>query len=130
MKKNTLILLSLLGLLFSSNLLAVDSSNVQQLKKENFAKFVYQDITIVDFYANWCGPCKRFAPIFDEASLEMDGIISFGKVNADEEFSLSNQYDIMYLPTIIIFKNGVEFQRKVGVLDTDDLKEFIQSVLY
>ncbi len=130
MKKFALISLSLFGLLFlSNNLFADNGSNVQQLTEENFAEFINQDIAIVDFYADWCGPCKRFAPIFIEASNELEGIISFGKVNVDQEHSLSNQHEIMYIPTIVIFKNGSEAQRKVGGMDMDDLREFIESAV-
>lgn len=130
MKKFALISLSLFGMLFlSNNLFAENGSNVQQLTEKSFTEFVNQNISIVDFYADWCGPCKRFAPIFMEASNELEGVISFGKINVDQQGAVCNKYNIMYIPTIIIFKNGVEVQRKVGGMEMQELVEFIESAI-
>lgn len=82
-------------------------------------------ITIVDFWAPWCGPCKMFSPIFEEVSKEFTKI-NFCKINVDENKSIAKEYGVMSIPTIILFKDGKEIKRNIGFLDKESLKNFIK----
>lgn len=80
---------------------------------------------LVDFYADWCGPCKMMAPIVENLATELDGKGKVGKVNVDENQDLAIKYNVMSIPTLIIFKDGKEVKRFVGVRDKEELlKEF------
>lgn len=83
---------------------------------------------IVDFYADWCGPCKMMAPVFKELSSEMTDC-DFYKINIDNEQDLANKYQVMSIPTVIIFKDGEPVLTSVGFLSKDDLAEKIESVV-
>lgn len=83
---------------------------------------------IVDFWAPWCGPCKMFAPVFEEASKNYKNI-NFYKLNVDEdEKDVSRKLGVMSIPTTIIFKDGKEIKRNIGFLDKDSLNEFLENI--
>ena len=84
---------------------------------------------IVDFYTTWCGPCKRIAPIMEELAKEYEGKIKVGKVNTDENMSLSSQFQITSIPCLIIFKNGKAINKMVGFRPKNDIKQEIDNVL-
>lgn len=69
---------------------------------------------LVDFYADWCGPCKMAAPIIDELSDDYKGKVVIGKINVDENNQTAGQYGVMSIPTVILFKDGKEVDRKIG----------------
>lgn len=94
-----------------------------KLNSENFEKEVLnsEQPVLVDFYADWCGPCKMMGPIIEEIANELQGKAKVGKINVDENQDLAIQYDVMSIPTIIIFKNGKEVKRFVGVRDKEEL---------
>ena len=97
------------------------------LTKENFqAEITKSDKPVlVDFWAVWCGPCQMMAPILHELETEMpDGQI--GKVNVDEQMDLARQFRVVSIPTLIIFKNGQEVQRMVGVTSKEELKDALK----
>ena len=71
---------------------------------------------LVDFWAEWCGPCKMIAPILDEIATEHPGKIRIAKVNIDENLDLARRFDVMSIPTMIIFKDGVAARRLTGVM--------------
>lgn len=94
-----------------------------ELNLNNFEKEVLNsnETVLVDFYANWCGPCKIMAPIVEEIANELQGKAKVGKINVDENQDLAMKYNIMSIPTLIIFKEGKEFKRIVGVRDKNEL---------
>ena len=98
--------------------------NVNVLNVENFEEEVlkYEGTALVDFYADWCGPCKIMSPIIDKISEEVENI-KVGKVNVDDNGSLAEKYGIMSIPTIIIFKNGNPVKSFLGVTDKEEIKE-------
>lgn len=78
---------------------------------------------LVDFYADWCGPCKMMAPIIDELAKEYEGSVKIGKLNVDDNPETARQYRVMSIPTMIIFKNGEAVDNVVGVVSKNVLKE-------
>ena len=76
---------------------------------------------VVDFWASWCGPCKMFAPIIEEFAAENAEKVKVCKVNVDEEQSLAQEYSVMSIPTVIVFKNGAEVNRSIGAVDKAEL---------
>ena len=97
------------------------------LTKENFqAEITKSDKSVlVDFWAVWCGPCQMMAPILHELEAEMPDV-QIGKVNVDEQMDLARQFRVVSIPTLIIFKNGQEVQRMVGVTSKEELKDALK----
>jgi thioredoxin len=83
---------------------------------------------LVDFYADWCGPCKMMAPIIEEIAKEYDGVARVGKLNVDEQPNTSSKYRVMSIPTIIFFKNGEKVEQVVGVVSKAKLTEILDSL--
>lgn len=79
---------------------------------------------LVDFFATWCGPCKMFAPTFDEYA-EDHGDVTCVKVDVDQNGDVARRYGIMSIPTIILFKNGEPAKKNVGTLDLEELEDFV-----
>ncbi len=100
--------------------------SVLKITSENFEKEVLSSdkTTIVDFYADWCGPCKMMSPIIDEIAEENDSV-KVGKLNVDESQDIAVKYNVMSIPTIIIFKNGKEDKRFVGVTSKGNISNSI-----
>lgn len=96
---------------------------VMKFKNENFEEEVMKSNipVVVDFYADWCGPCKMMSPIIDEIANEMGEAVKVGKVNVDEEQSLAIQFGIMSIPTIVIIKNGKVTKTFVGVQNKENI---------
>ena len=97
------------------------------LTKENFqAEITKSDKPVlVDFWAVWCGPCQMQGPILHELETEMPDV-QIGKVNVDEQMDLARQFRVVSIPTLIIFKNGQEVQRMVGVTSKEELKDALK----
>ena len=87
--------------------------SVQKLNQNNFNNAIANGTALVDFYADWCGPCRMVSPIVDEIAEERSDI-TVGKVNVDDENALAMKYGVMSIPTLIVFKDGQEKTRIVG----------------
>ena len=87
--------------------------SVQKLNQNNFNNAIANGTTLVDFYADWCGPCRMVSHIVDEIAEERRDI-TVGKVNVDDENALAMKYGVMSIPTLIVFQNGKEKTRIVG----------------
>lgn len=83
----------------------------------------------VDFYADWCGPCKMMAPIVESLAESFDGKVKVGKLNIDEEMDIAQKYRVMSIPTFIVFKGGQALETSVGAMSKDDLEKKLQKVL-
>lgn len=84
---------------------------------------------LVDFYADWCGPCKMLAPIIAQLAEEYQGKCKVGKCNIDDDITLAQKFRVMSVPTIIIFKNGEAVITSVGVVSKNELKDKIDQVI-
>lgn len=82
---------------------------------------------LVDFYADWCGPCKMIAPVIAELANEYQGVFKIGKLNVDQEQQTAEQYRVMSIPTLIFFKNGKPVDTVVGAVPKKSLQEKIEA---
>ena len=99
------------------------------LNKDNFEQSIANGVALVDFWAEWCGPCKMQLPIIEEFSSEMEGKATIGKVNVDEELELAQSFGIQSIPTLILFKDGKPVKKLVGLHSKESLYEEINQVL-
>ena len=107
------------------------AANIVTLTETNFSEQVLKSSTpvLVDFWAEWCGPCKMIAPVLEELAGEYDGKVKIGKVNIDEFQQLAINYGINSIPTLLFFKNGQVADQVVGMRSKRDLKASFDRVL-
>ena len=92
--------------------------------EKEFDEVIKKDKVVIDFYAEWCGPCKMLSPILDKVSKEMN--LDTYKVNVDEVEDVARQYGIMSIPTVMIFEKGKMTKKNVGFMDDAELREFVK----
>ena len=108
-----------------------NGSGIRHLKESDFEAAVLksQTPTIVDFYADWCGPCKMVGPVIESLSREYAGKANFAKVNTDGNQALAARYNVMSIPTVMIFHNGSVADAIVGAARADVYRKKIDAVL-
>jgi len=101
------------------------------LNDENFENEVFNSETpvLVDFWAEWCGPCRALAPVIEEIAEDYDGQVKVGKINVDENPGAPAAYEIRSIPTLIVFKDGAAVDRVVGALPKSQITELIDTAL-
>lgn len=100
---------------------------VMKLTEATFAEAVAGDVPVfVDFWAEWCGPCRRLAPILDELDAESEGRYKVAKVNVDEEGELAKQFGIMSIPSLLVFKGGKLVKQSVGYQSLESLQKLME----
>jgi len=104
---------------------------VQQIDVNNFNAEVLNSgkITIVDFYADWCGPCRKLSPIMDEIEQELSDKVKFTKINTDENIDAAREYQVSGLPTLLMFKDGQVVERMVGLMPKNSIITNIEKHL-
>ena len=105
------------------------AEHLKYLNDDNFDSEVTEGVTLVDFYADWCGPCRMMEPIIDELAGEMEGKAKIAKLDIEASQKVTSNYNVTSIPTLILFKNGEEVQRIVGVKDKDTLAAAINGAL-
>ena len=102
--------------------------DIIKIKEEEFEEKVLKNNkkVLVDFYADWCGPCRMLSPIIEEIAKENDDY-EFVKVNVDDCPEVSRKYGVMSIPTLIVFENGVEKKKTLGFHSLDEVKEFLKD---
>ena len=93
-------------------------------KETDFFELIKNDLVLVDFYATWCGPCKMFGPVFEDASKEND--FNFIKIDVDKYSDVAREYGVMSIPTIILFENGKEVKRFTGFMNKEEFVKFLK----
>lgn len=93
---------------------------------EEFDEFIKNGKVIIDFYANWCGPCRMLAPILEDLDQEVSDL-KIGKINVDDLGELAERYTVFSIPTLILIKDGEELKKQVGFLPMDSLKHLIEK---
>ena len=86
-------------------------------------------VTIVDFFADWCGPCRKLSPIIEEIEQELGEKVKFTKINTDENIELAREYQISGIPTLLVFKNGEMVERMVGLMPKNSIITNIEKHL-
>jgi thioredoxin 1 len=107
------------------------AANIVTLTSDNFTTEVVNSArpVLVDFWAEWCGPCKMIAPVLDELAGEYEGRVTIGKVNIDEHPMLASQFGVRAIPTLLIFKGGTVHKQLVGAKGKAELKSSFDQVL-
>ncbi len=106
------------------------AENIKNLNTETFKEAVESaQLTLVDFWAPWCGPCKAIAPILEEVATELEGKVQIGKVNVDDETDIAAQYNIRAIPTLLLFQGGKTVDQFVGMTNKNELLTRIRAKL-
>lgn len=103
--------------------------SVLHLTEGAFDQAIAQGTALVDFWATWCGPCKMLAPVIEELGDKYEGTAVIAKVDVDAEPGLAGRYGVMSIPTVILFKDGVEIDRKVGFMPVSAYTEILDANL-
>lgn len=103
--------------------------SVSKVTSENFSKEVLESEipVLIDFYADWCGPCKMMSPIIESVADKLSSKIKVVKINVDEENELAIKYEISNIPTLVLIKDGQVIRNLVGMRDQNELEEFIEN---
>ena len=107
--------------------MVADHANVLTLTDKNFQQQTKNKVVLVDFWATWCAPCRMMAPVLNDVASELSGNLHVGKVNIEQYQSLAQKFKVRSIPTLILFKNGTEINRFVGIKSKDFLLQQIQK---
>lgn len=105
------------------------SELIKHVKDDTFEKEIQKGTVLVDFTANWCGPCRMLAPVLDQVAKEVEGQVSIVKVDIDSEQKTAARFQITSVPTLILFKDGKEVNRLIGLRNADAIKDFVLSAV-
>ena len=107
----------------------LNTKEVIKINDESFNQVINSGVTLVDFWAEWCGPCRAQAPILDDLAAELGDQVKITKLNVDDNQNTSARYGIRSIPTLILFKNGEIEKQYVGVQDIYTLRKDIEAIL-
>jgi len=105
------------------------SKIIKDFNDDNFDQGIATGVVLIDFYADWCGPCRMLAPIIEELAQEMSGKITVAKVDTDQSVDVAARFEVTSIPTLILFKNGQVAKRVVGLKDLDALRKMVTDIL-
>lgn len=103
------------------------NESMEYLTEEDFDKSIQTGLTLVDFYADWCGPCRMLTPILEKLSKEMSGQVVIAKIDIDKAQKIASDFQVTSIPTLILFQEGKEIGRLVGLRDEGTIKDFVLS---
>lgn len=112
----------------SEKIISSEGNKVINITNENFENEVLKSdkIVFVDFYADWCSPCKQLSPIIEEVASEKTDV-KFVKIDVDIESDLAKKYNVISIPTLVVIKNGIEVDRSIGVVNKNRILELINK---
>ena len=102
---------------------------IKQLDDENFQEAISSGLTLVDYFAEWCGPCRMLAPVLEEVAENMKGKLVVAKLDIDSAQKTTQTFEVTSVPTLILFKDGKEVERIVGLRDAEALEELANKHL-
>ncbi|WAH37564.1 thioredoxin [Alicyclobacillus dauci] len=106
------------------------ANNITWVTDETFSSFVDTDKPVLlDFYADWCGPCKILSPVLEEVASDFDGSLQVAKLNVDENPETARQFGIMSIPTMIVFKGGQPVKQLVGYMPKENIMAELSGIL-
>jgi len=103
------------------------SDHFTYLEEDNFEEGVAKGMTLVDFYADWCGPCRMLTPVLEELAKDLEGKAKIAKIDIDKAQKTASSFQVTSIPTLILFKDGKEVGRLVGLRDKDTIKDFVMT---
>lgn len=106
-----------------------ESEAIVKLTDHNFTSKIEKGVMLVDFFAEWCGPCRMLAPVLEQVAKEVKGKAHIGKLDIDFEQKTAGQFQVTSIPTLILFKNGKEVNRLIGLRDAETVKKFILAAV-
>ena len=101
--------------------------SVQEVNDDGFDALIKEGVTVIDFFAEWCGPCRTLAPVLAEVAGELSGKVKFAKLDIDKNHVTAKTHQVTSVPTMILYKDGEEVNRLVGLRDATALKDFALS---
>ncbi len=105
------------------------AQNVKYLNDQEFASTIAKGVTLVDFYADWCGPCRMIAPLIEEIADELQGVATIAKLDIEKSQETTAHYQVMSIPTLILFKDGQEVKRIVGTKRKEELLNMVKGAI-
>ncbi len=102
------------------------SGSIKEILESDFNKETSQGMVLIDFFADWCGPCRQLTPVLEEVAREV-GEVKFLKMNVDNAQQTAADLNVSSIPTLILFKDGQEVDRIVGLIEAEDLKAFLET---
>lgn len=106
-----------------------ESELVKTLNDDTFQVEIEKGVVLVDFFAVWCAPCRMLSPIFDQVAEQYKDKITVAKVDIDSEQKTAAQFQVTSVPTVVLFKDGKEVNRLIGLRDLDAIKAFVETAL-
>lgn len=103
------------------------SELIKNVTEETFGQAIKEGVVLVDFFADWCGPCRMMTPVLEKVASELGNKISILKIDIDNAQQIATQFQVTSIPTLVLFKDGKEAGRLVGLRDAEAIKEFIAS---
>lgn len=104
-------------------------TGITKVDDTNFEQTISSGLVLIDFYADWCGPCRMLTPILETLASEMADQLTIAKVDVDHSQKTTNTFQISSIPTLILFKDGKEVNRVIGLKDLDGLKKIVTQAL-
>lgn len=99
------------------------------VKQEEFKDTIKEGVVLVDFFATWCGPCRMMGAVLEDIAKDLEGQATVVKVDVDESGDLAREFGVMSIPTLIIFKNGVEQEKHIGLWQQNDCVKAVRNYL-